>query len=188
MTASSLTIRLATRHDVDALRALMEASIAQLQQPFLTPAQIEASRLFMGLDLQLIEDATYFVVEVDGVIAGCGGWSRRATLYGGDHSAGRDARLLDPATEPARTRAMYTHPDFVRRGVGRLILASCEEAARREGYTAMELMATMAGVPLYTMAGYAPLETVHDDRGAVPVPLTRMRKSIDSRMQAHQPS
>jgi GNAT superfamily N-acetyltransferase len=173
-----LTIRLATRSDVTVLQVLMDAAIARLQHAFLSPAQIEASRAFMGLDMQLIDDGTYFVVDVDGTIAGCGGWSRRATLYGGDHSAGRDARLLDPTVEPARTRAMYTHPDFARRGVGRLILSHCEEAARAEGFIAMELMATMAGVPLYTVAGYQPLETILDDRGGIPVPLTRMRKAI----------
>lgn len=87
----------------------------------------------MGLDTQLVEDGTYLVVEADGVKAGCGGWSRRATLYGGDTSPGRDAALLDPAKDAARVRAMYTHPAFTRRGVGRLVLSLCEDAARAEG-------------------------------------------------------
>jgi GNAT superfamily N-acetyltransferase len=124
MTKSLLKHRLATRAD---LPALMDRAISELQKPFLTAEQIGSSRTIMGLDTQLIEDKTYFVIEQDGAIAGCGGWSRRATLYGGDRSPGRDAALLDPATDPARVRAMYTHPDFMRRGVGRLILTLCEE-------------------------------------------------------------
>src|SRR5690242_17915610 len=95
----------------------MDAAIVELQRGVITPGQIEASRAIMGIDTQLVDDGTYFVVEADGELAGCGGWSRRATLYGGDHTAGRDARLLDPATEPARVRAMYTAPAFARRGV-----------------------------------------------------------------------
>ncbi len=130
---AGLTSRLAGMDDIPALEAVMAASIAELQRGFLTPAQIAASRTIMGLDRQLIADGTYFVVEDEGQVAGCGGWSRRATLYGGDHSPGRDAALLDPARDAARVRAMYTRPDFARRGVGRLILALCEAAAPRRG-------------------------------------------------------
>ncbi|HRD29427.1 MAG TPA: GNAT family N-acetyltransferase, partial [Caulobacter sp.] len=106
----SLTHRLAAPDDIPALTTLMDAAIGALQAPFLTPGQIAASRRLMGLDSQLIADRTYFVVEADGVIAGCGGWSRRATLYGGDHSPGRDAHGLNPAEDAARVRAMYTRP------------------------------------------------------------------------------
>ena len=89
----------------------------------------------MGLDTQLIRDGTYLVVEHDGVIAGCGGWSRRATLYGGDHSSSlREPHLLDPARDPARIRAVFTHPDVARRGVGRIILAACADLAARDGF------------------------------------------------------
>ena len=119
---SGFTSRLATLDDVPALGAVMDAAIVELQRDYLDDEQIEASRSIMGIDTGLIEDGTYFVVECDGEIAGCCGWSRRATLYGGDETPGRDARLLDPATEPARVRAMYTHPSYARRGVGRLIL------------------------------------------------------------------
>ena len=115
----SLHHRLATRNDIVALTALINAAIGELQKLFLTDAQIASSRAIMGLDTQLIDDGTYFVVEQDGLVAGCGGWSRRATLYGGDRSPGRDAALLDPARDAARVRAMYTHPTFIRRGVGR---------------------------------------------------------------------
>ena len=106
---SDLTHRLAAESDLPALAGLMALAIGELQAAFLSPQQIEASRAIMGLDSQLVADRTYFVVEADGgALAGCGGWSRRATLYGGDHSAGRDAALLDPSREPARIRAMTT--------------------------------------------------------------------------------
>jgi GNAT superfamily N-acetyltransferase len=170
--------RLARREDFPALAALMDVAIAELQKPFLDAAQIEASRAIMGLDTQLIDDGTYFVVEHGGAPVGCGGWSRRATLYGGDRTPGRDAALLDPAKDAARVRAMYTHPAFVRRGVGRLLLSLCEDAARAEGFTRVELGATRAGEPLYRACGYQPVEAILDDRGGVGVPMLRMAKTL----------
>ena len=178
MTQVTLTHRLACRDGLDALRALMDAAISELQKPYLDARQIASSRTIMGLDTQLIDDGTYFIVEADGQLAGCGGWSRRATLYGGDQSPGRSAVLLDPATDAARIRAMYTHPRHTRKGVGRLILALCEEAARAAGFTRAELMATLAGEPLYRACGYEPCERLMDDRGGVAVPLLRMRKAL----------
>jgi GNAT superfamily N-acetyltransferase len=178
MTGSSLTHRLARRDDIEAMRALMDAAISELQKPFLDESQIASSRALMGLDTQLIDDQTYFLVEVDGKLAGCGGWSRRATLYGSDQTTGRSATLLDPAKDAARIRAMYTHPDHARKGVGRLILSLCEAAARLEGFRRMELMSTMAGEPLYSRFGYRPEERIMDSRGGVPVPLVRMSKSL----------
>ena len=178
MSSSSLNHRLATREDVPALTRLMNAAIGELQKPFLTPAQIASSRAIMGLDTQLIDDRTYFLVEHGGALAGCGGWSRRATLYGSDHSLGRDAALLDPTRDAARIRAMYTHPDFTRLGVGRLILRLCEDAARAEGFTTAELMATLAGEPLYRACGFEAVEEVVDGRGGAAVPLLRMRKML----------
>ena len=129
----TLISRLATRDDLPELLPLIDAAIGELLDAFLEPAQVASSRAIMGLDTQLVDDGTYFVVEDDGHLAGCGGWSRRATLYGGDHSDGRDSALLDPGRDPAKIRAMYTHPRFTRRGVGRLILARCESAAREIG-------------------------------------------------------
>lgn len=170
--------RLARREDLPALRALMDTAIGELQKPFLDPAQIASSRAIMGLDTQLVDDGTYVLVELDGTLAGCGGWSRRETMYGHDHTSGRSPALLDPARDAARVRAMYTHPDFVRRGVGRRILEVCEAAARDEGFGAVELMATLAGEVLYRACGYEPLERILDDRGGVPVPLVRMRKRL----------
>ena len=175
---SALRHRLARGSDVETLRDLMDRAIAELQQGFLDEAQIASSRAIMGLDTQLIDDGTYFVVECGGQIAGCGGWSRRATLYGGDHSSSRDASLLDPAKDAARVRAMYTHPSHTRKGIGKLILSLCENAARAEGFSSVQLMATMSGIPLYTACGYEPQEQVFDDRGGVPVPLVRMTKRL----------
>ena len=174
-----LTCRVATEADIPALSELMALAIERLQVGFLTPAEIAASRALMGLDTQLIADGTYFVAARAGALAGCGGWSRRATLYGGDHTAGRDAARLDPARDAARVRAMYTHPDHVRRGVGRLILARCEAAAAAEGFRRIEMMATLAGVPLYRVCGYRELEpTSVAPPGGVPVPLVRMGKAL----------
>ncbi|MBG6097384.1 GNAT family N-acetyltransferase [Nocardioides luteus] len=172
------THRVATPDDIPVLTAIMDASIAELQKTFLTEAQIASSRMVMGIDTQLIEDGTYFVVEEGDEIAGCGGWSRRATLYGGDHTPGREPTLLDPAKDPARVRAMYTNPAFARRGVGRLILELCERAASEEGFTTLELMGTLSGEPLYRSYGFEPVERITDDRGGAPVPLVRMRKPV----------
>lgn len=168
--------RNATRADLGVIATLMDAAISELQRPFLTEAQIESSRIIMGLDSQLVDDGTYFVILLEGTIAGCGGWSRRATLYGGDATPGRDTALLDPANDPARVRAMYTHPAYARRGVGRRILALCEQAARAEGFERAELMGTMAGEPLYRACGYIPVERLIDERGGTAVPLLRMSK------------
>jgi GNAT superfamily N-acetyltransferase len=174
-----MTHRLATLEDIPALTALMQAAIRQLLPQFLKPEEVEASFAVMGLDSQLIADGTYFVIEEDDVIAGCGGWSRRATLFGGNHTAGRDARLLDPATESARVRAMYTAPAFVRRGIGRRILALCEDAARAEGFRRAELGATMGGLPLYEASGYQPIEMLQvDTPGGIKVPILRMGKAL----------
>lgn len=175
---SAFASRLARRDDIIALRALMDQAIGDLLKPYLTPEQIAASRVIMGIDTQLIDDGTYFVIEADGEIAGCGGWSRRATMYGGDHSPGREPALLDPASEPARIRAMYTSPAFARRGVGKLVMQLCEDAARTQGFRRAELVATLAGEPLYRECGYVALEHFEDTRGGASVPLVRMGKAI----------
>jgi GNAT superfamily N-acetyltransferase len=177
---AELCSRLATIDDVPRLRELMNEAIAVLQSPYLTPEQVASSRAIMGLDLQLIHDGTYFIIECDGEIAGCGGWSRRATLYGKDDTPRRDAALLDPKTQPAKVRAMYTDPRFTRRGVGRLILSLCESAAAEEGYHELELMATLSGHPLYRSFGFTDVEEVTDDTGGTPVPLVRMRKPVET--------
>src|SRR5436309_11586709 len=111
--------------------------------------------------------------------AGCGGWSRRGTMYGNDHSRGRDAKLLDPAVDAARVRAMYTSPAYARRGVGRLVLSLCEAAAAAEGFSRLELVATLSGEPLYGAYGFTPLERIEVSVGAVAVPAVRMEKHVN---------
>jgi len=175
-----LTHRLATEDDLPALHALMARAIAQLQGGFLTPAQVAASHHVMGLDSQLIRDRTYIIVEAAGVLAGCGGWSFRATLYGGDDSVvARAPEVLDPAKDAGRIRAMYTDPAFVRRGIGRAVLGACEAAARAHGFGRAEMMATLAGEPLYRACGYLPIEQVQSRPiDGVTVPLIRMGKQL----------
>ena len=172
--------RLAVSGDLDALRDVMRRSIETLQDAFLTPEQVLASHKVMGLDAQLIVDGTYFLVESGGRIAGCGGWSWRSTLYGGDDSlVPREPHALDPATDPARIRAMYTDPSFARQGIGRLVIRLCEEAAMRAGFRSATMMATIAGVPLYRACGYVeaePIVTV--SVGGIGVPLVRMERQL----------
>jgi GNAT superfamily N-acetyltransferase len=170
--------RIATTDDLTILTTIMDRAMRALLSPFLTPGQVEASHAVMGLDTQLVSDGTYFLITADGAPAGCGGWSRRATFYGGDHSQGRDAALLDPAVDPARVRAMYTDPAFTRQGVGRLILTLCEQAARAEGFCSVALVATMPGLPLYEACGYTATEFFEDASGGDPVPLARMTKPL----------
>lgn len=176
---AAFTHRLAQRADIPSLKPLMAASIRGLLRDFLPPQAVEASFEVMGLDTQLIDDGTYYVVEQSGVIAGCGGWSRRNTLFGGDHTAARNSALLDPKTDAARVRAMYTSPTFARRGVGRLVLTLCEQAASSEGFARAELAATLAGEPLYRACGYREIERFEaPTSGGIPIPLIRMGKSL----------
>lgn len=176
----TITIRLATCDDVAAIEQVTERAIVELQRGFLSPAEIAASRHFMGIDTQLLQDRTYFCAMIGSCVAGVGGWSWRRTLYGGEHAGELiDPTPLDPAREPARIRAMYTDPAFARRGVGRAIITASENAARAAGFRTAELMSTLAGEPLYRVCGYhvvgAP-EAFHD--GPVAVPLLRMRKPL----------
>ena len=179
MTPEVFTHRLARTRDIPALKVLMADSIRALLKDFLSPAAVEASFEVMGLDTRLIDDGTYFVVECDGAVAGCGGWSRRNTLFGGDHTAARNDALLDPRTDAARVRAMYTSPHFARRGVGRLVLSLCEQAAASEGFTHAELAATLSGEPLYRACGYREIERFEAPTSkGVLIPLIRMGKTL----------
>ena len=156
-----MMIRLARMDEVPALHALIEASVRGLQSGDYTAAQIEgALGTVLGLDTQLIEDGTYFVVEVDGQMAACGGWSKRRTLFGSDQGPGRSAAMLDPAVDAAKIRAFFVHPSFARRGIGTRLLEASEQAARDEGFTRFEMGATLTGVPLYLLRGYREVERV----------------------------
>ena len=172
--------RVARLDDLEALHRVMGRSIAQLQAEFLTPEQVAASHKVMGLDSQLVRDGTYFLVECGERIAGCGGWSFRETLYGGDESiVAREPAIVDPASGAAKIRAMYTDPDFTRRGIGGRIIRLCEEAARSAGYRRVELMATAAGVPLYESCGYRPTTNLRFAQvDGVGVPLLQMEKML----------
>ena len=136
----------------------MGLAIAGNMSAFMTAAEVEAARETMGVDLTLIDDQTYFLIETlhEGIrtLVGCGGWGRRKTLYGGDHTAGRDDSFSDPTVDAARIRAMYTHPNWIRKGIGTLLLDLGEAAARDAGYKTIELGSTVPGEPLYLARGY----------------------------------
>jgi len=153
-----LTHRIATPADVPEIIELMRVSILENMKSFLSSEEIEAAQETMGVDWTLIEDQTYFVIETvqDGglILVGCGGWGKRRTLYGGDHTAGRDDSFSDPAIEAARIRAMYTHPSWIRCGVGTLLLELGESAARDAGFRTIELGSTLPGEPFYVAQGY----------------------------------
>lgn len=149
------TYRLATSADVPEIAELMQISILENMKSFLCAAQIEAAQETMGVDLTLIEDKTYFVIQgAQKILVGCGGWGKRRTLYGGDHTKGRDDSYSDPAVDAARIRAMYTLPSWTRCGVGTLLLELSEAAAHDAGFKTIELGATIAGEPFYLARGY----------------------------------
>lgn len=185
-------IRLATLADVPRLRVLIDASVRALQAGDYTPEQIERSLATVyGVDTQLVADGTYFIAEAatdddtaghahpDPVIAGCGGWSKRKTLFGADHYAGREDSLLNPLHDAARIRAFFVHPAWARRGIGSLILEACETAARAQGFTRLEMGATLTGVPFYEAKGYVELERIEVPLGdGVTMAIVRMGKEI----------
>jgi GNAT superfamily N-acetyltransferase len=172
--------RLATRSDFDAVRDLIPLSVSALSEGVYTPRQIESALTHIfGVDTQLIEDGTYLVAEIGGQIVGCGGWSKRKTLYGGDQSKQDEDTLLDPKADAARIRAFYVHPDWARRGIGTTLIRACEDAAMAQGFTRAELVATLPGEGLYAAMGYSVLERVEL---ALPdgevLPCARMGKTL----------
>jgi GNAT superfamily N-acetyltransferase len=175
-----VTLRLATLDDLPALRALIPASVRALSQGFYTPQQVESAiRHVFGPDTQLIADGTYFAAEAEGTIVGCGGWSRRRTLYGGDQMKDAEDPLLDPAAEAARIRAFFVHPAWARRGVASAIMHACRDAAAQAGFQRLELMATLPGEPLYRAFGFEARERVESTLpDGVRVPFVRMERAI----------
>jgi GNAT superfamily N-acetyltransferase len=159
MAQATAVLRLATPDDASRVESLMKESAAALFPGYYDERQsASAVRYVAEADPLLIEDGTYFVLEAGDEVVGCGGWSRRERLYTGSGDADGDGRLLDPATEPAKVRAMFVRADWTRRGLGRRIIEACEDAARREGYSRLALLATLAGVPFYLACGFEPLE------------------------------
>jgi N-acetylglutamate synthase-like GNAT family acetyltransferase len=156
-----MRIRLAQEQDIPALHALIEISVRKLQAEDYAAEQLDgALGTLLGLDTQLIADGTYFIVESGGRLAGCGGWSKRRTLFGSDRAALREDDLLDPAVDAAKIRAFFVHPDFARRGVGSAILDACEKAAREAGFGRFEMGATLTGVRLFSARGYSVIERI----------------------------
>ena len=171
--------RIATLDDIPAIKKLMKLSINQLLGPLLTKDELDASFDSMGLDDQLIKDETYFMIFSGDIFVGCGGWSNRETLFGGNHTPNRDDKFLDPETNSARIRAMYTHPDWARQGIGALVINLGEKAAKDLGFKTCELMATQSGLLLYQTQGYERIEDiVYKTKTGKTVPMVRMEKQI----------
>ena len=159
MTSSSPLLRLATPGDVPAIATLMAASVRSEFPRLHTARQTESAATYISrVDPVLVQDGTYFVHEANSTVVACGGWSRRAKLFADGAAADDDLRLLDPATEPARIRAMFTHGDWTRRGLARAILQASERAAAEAGFHSLILMATLPGVPLYRAYGFTEID------------------------------
>lgn len=175
-----VSVRHATPADIPAMEALIARSGIALSEGFYTSEQAQAvTRHVFGVDTQLVADQTYFVIEKDGQLAACGGWSKRSTLFGADRTKQGADPLLDPEREPARIRAFFVDPSAARQGLGRLLLRHCTDAAAAGGFRTLELAATMPGVPLYTVCGFEIVEHIELDLpGNVKVPLAKMRKQI----------
>lgn len=174
-------LRLAREADVSALEALIPLSVRALQAPFYSQAQMDAALgPVFGVDRQLIRDGTYFVAEQDGAVVGCGGWSRRRSLYGGDSGREREDDLLDPQRDAARVRAFFVHPAWSRRGIGRSIMTACERAIVDAGFRTVDIVATLAGEPLYASFGYAVVERYDIAMpSGLMLPVVRMTKSME---------
>ena len=173
-------LRPATLADRPALERLIAESARGLSRGDYSEAQVEAALASVyGVDTDLIRDGTYYVAEAGGEPVGCGGWSKRRTLFGGDRFAARDSDYLDPRTEPAKIRAFFVHPGWARRGVAGRILETCEREARARGFRALELMATLPGVRLYAARGYeAGGQVTYETAGGVGIELVPMRKEL----------
>jgi GNAT superfamily N-acetyltransferase len=177
----TIEYRLATAEDIPYLQQLIPESVRALSAGYYTPQQIESAlKHIFGVDSQLIADGTYYAALAGKEIVGCGGWSKRRTLYGGDQMKTAEDNLLDPARDPARIRAFFVHPAWARQGIGRKIIELCENAARQEGFHAMELGSTLPGEPLYAAMGFRVtdrLEATMPDGQSLPI--AYMTKSLD---------
>lgn len=173
-------IRPATDADIPELERLIPLSVHGLQSAHYSPAQRAAALgPVFGVDRQLIRDGTYFVAEITGQLVGAGGWSRRRSVFGGDHARVGEDAPLDPFTDPARIRAFFVHPDFARQGIGRALLLACESAVRAAGFRRVVLVATLAGEPLYAAGGYSAVERYEVPLAhGLTLPVVRMTKDF----------
>jgi len=180
MRSGEVELRVGTQDDAEAVEALMKESGAALFRLFYDERQTASLIRYVAQpDAMLLADGTYFVLEAGDELVACGGWSRRDRLYTGSGGSDSDGRLLDPATEPAKVRAMFVRSDWTRRGLGRRIIDECERAARAEGFSRLELLATLPGVPLYAACGFEPLEEVEVPlEDGVPLACVSMDKAI----------
>ena len=179
LVAQALSLRAATPRDIPALEALIARSARALSRAYYDADQIEAAiEHVFGVDSELVDDGSYFMAEWHGALAGCGGWSRRATLFGGDRFARRSSALLDPATDAARIRAFFVAEHQARRGVGRALLSACESAAAAAGFGRATLMATLPGEPFYAAHGYGATIRQTQICGGIAVPFVTMNKSL----------
>ena len=173
-------IRKAQISERDKIRELIVNSARRLSREDYSNSQIEAAvRQVFGVDTILIDDGTYFVAEKDGELIGCGGWSRRRTLFGGDQFLNRDSSELDPQTEPAKIRAFFIHPNFARQGIARAILSRCEAEAGTHGFRSLELMSTLPGIKLYEACGFEKAEPTELVVDGVTIPFVVMKKKLD---------
>ncbi len=179
-----ISIRVAVMEDVSALKELIPLSARELSKGFYTPQQTESAiQYIFGVDTQLVKDKTYYVAEAEGQIVGCGGWSKRKTLYGGDQmKAEEDPHpLLDPKVDAGRIRAFFIHPNWARKGIGRRIITTCEEAAQADGFTRMELGATLPGEPLYAAMGYEVTDRFEIPMAdGITLPCAHMKKELQA--------
>lgn len=176
----AMELRNARPSDIPALCELIELSGRALSHGYYSPEQADAiTRFVFGVDTQLIDDQTYFVIDGVSNIVACGGWSKRRTLFGGDQTKTGPDPLLDPATESARIRAFFVHPSMARHGLGRQLMAACIDASKQAGFGSLQLVATLPGEPLYLASGFVVVERFSLDLpGAIQVPVSRMRMAI----------
>jgi predicted N-acetyltransferase YhbS len=175
-------LRLACEADAPALEELIRLSVRALQAPYYSTAQMEAALgSVFAVDRQLIRDGSYFVAERDAVIVGCGGWSRRRSFHGGDSGRKHPDELLDPQRDAARVRAFFVHPAWARRGIGRSIMTACEQAVIQAGFRTVDIVATLAGEPLYASFGYAVVNRYEIAlAGGLSLPVVRMSRNVIS--------
>ncbi len=176
----NFSLRQATLQDIPVLERLIKESARGIAAQDYSKEQIEAAlNGAWGVDTELIHDGTYFVVEVEGSIVACGGWSRRKTLFGGDKQADRQSAVLDPTLDAARIRAFFVHPEWARKGIGRTILQRCEDEAKANGFRSTELMATLPGHRLYKALGYIGDERIEFQLGnGVSIEFIPMKKKL----------